>query len=298
MTVCLECEIICARALPILFLSIQINIFERVGVYSSKRVAVFFSSPSFSIASTLNQIQSYRIKLHIQIDFFLLHCFIPFWLFHLQQQQKHADWSNFKSAERKKNINIAGKAATTIYCLRRFYIYRFVSLSLRCLFRMFHIALALTFFLTGLNCFAFNSCHSTSTPKDVPRTHTHTYTDIRTHFWVFFMSLLMDFAAVVHCITYYQLNGWPCSLDTWMHSDTFFLAFSIKITTTTTMKIEQKKKIGTTIVQQMRHEYVNWQHNVCCCATLSWTVRFGCAFVRQLARTFHMTNQSKLNDYS
>lgn len=128
-------EIICARALPILFLSIQINIFKRVGVSICLSALLFFfpSSSSFSIASTLNQIQSYRIKLHIQIDFFLLHCFIPFWLF-IYSNNKNTQIGQILKPSRKNNNNndnIAGKAAaTTIYGLRRFYIYRFVSLSL------------------------------------------------------------------------------------------------------------------------------------------------------------------------
>lgn len=123
------------------------------------------------------------------------------------------------------------------------------------------------FLLTGLNCFAFNSCHSTSTPKDVPHTHTHTHIAIRTNFWFFFchywwVPLLLSIAS--HIISW--MVGLVRLTPECIHVSLFSMAFSIKMTTTmttTTIQITLKKKIGTTIVQQMRHEYKTIDNTMC-----------------------------------
>lgn len=115
-TVCLECEIICARALAILFLSIQINIFKRVGVYLSKRVVDFFFIiiVLYRVNIEPNTIISNQIT-HSNW-FFPSSLFCSFLIFCLQQQQCRTVGlvKSWKPSRKNNNINITCEAATTI----------------------------------------------------------------------------------------------------------------------------------------------------------------------------------------
>lgn len=137
----------CARELCLYYFCPFKLTYSNVLVYLSKRV--FSLSSTFYRASTLNQIQSYRIKLHIQIGFFRC-CFIVlflFWFFFslpTTTKMSPPNWIHFKICLEKSH-NIAGNSSS----LSSSFLYLSFSHSLRWFFFcMFHVILALTFFFS------------------------------------------------------------------------------------------------------------------------------------------------------